>query len=142
MKCNRCSQEAAPGKKSCDACLIRQRLTNERTIHRNRLWLAAYLRSNPCECGEERISALEFDHVTGKKEANVSTLVAAGYSLSHIKLEILQCEVVCGTCHNIRTQMRSKGWRSILEEEIVGSDDPNFQIWFDAKMDELEEGMM
>jgi len=48
---------------------------------------------------------LEFDHV-GPKHGNLSDLVAHGYSLTRLAVEVAQCEVVCANCHRRRTFAR------------------------------------
>lgn len=46
---------------------------------------------------------MDFDHITGKKIANVAKLVSNGYSWEVVKIEIDKCEVVCSNCHRERT---------------------------------------
>lgn len=63
------------------------------------------------DCGyNAHATALDFDHVTGEKFAEVS--VMGTLSLDRIMAEVAKCEVVCYRCHRIRTteQMRSGGW--------------------------------
>ncbi len=60
------------------------------------------------DCGYKAHHAgLEFDHIGDDKVHNVSAL--AGRSMNAILKELAKCEVVCGTCHNIRTWNRRKG---------------------------------
>ena len=62
----------------------------------------AYKVENGCaDCGYNKHHAgLEFDHV-GDKEFNIAAM--ARYSMKRVLAELEKCEVVCGTCHNIRT---------------------------------------
>ncbi len=60
------------------------------------------------DCGESNIATLQFDHVKGKKIANISKLVKSA-SLKKIKEEITKCEIVCSNCHSIRTA-KSQNW--------------------------------
>lgn len=53
--------------------------------------------------------ALEFDHISDNKRANVSNLIRSDYSWKTILEEIAKCEVVCANCHAIRTANRSVG---------------------------------
>lgn len=71
----------------------------------NRQFLQDYKVKMGCaDCGyNENHAGLEFDH-TGEKFLNVSTM--ANHSMAKILEEIAKCEVVCGTCHNIRTYNR------------------------------------
>ena len=47
---------------------------------------------------------MDFDHVTGEKELNVSR--ALRVSVARMLAEIAKCEVVCSNCHRIRTYER------------------------------------
>lgn len=64
------------------------------------------------DCGEANISTLQFDHVKGKKIANVSWLVKNS-NLNKIKKEILKCQIVCANCHAIRTSRISNWYANI-----------------------------
>lgn len=66
------------------------------------------IKSGCVDCGYNKHHAgLEFDHIFPRKRGTVSSLL--GRSLKVIKEEIKMCEVVCGTCHGIRTWER--GWQ-------------------------------
>lgn len=61
-----------------------------------------------CDCGyREHHAALEFDHVRGEKELNISF----AKSIAQAKKEIKKCEVVCANCHRIRTYERLQSLR-------------------------------
>lgn len=52
---------------------------------------------------------MEFDHVEGKKEINISEIAShKHWSEEHIRKEIAKCEVVCSNCHQERTYQRNK----------------------------------
>jgi ArsR family metal-binding transcriptional regulator len=69
-----------------------------------------YLSTHPCiSCGETDPYALEFHHVRGKKEIEVSRLVGTGSSLERLKAEIEKCDVLCANCHRKLTA-REQGW--------------------------------
>lgn len=73
-----------------------------------------YLINKSClDCGKSDYRILEFDHVSGKKNKNVSTLMAQKYSKTKVFDEIQKCDIVCCNCHRIRTATRGK-WK-ILE---------------------------
>lgn len=50
--------------------------------------------------------ALQFDHVFGSKEMDISTMIGRGLSISKIKNEIRKCVVRCANCHAIVTYER------------------------------------
>jgi hypothetical protein len=59
------------------------------------------------DCGyNDKSEALDFDHVRGEKEFDISQRVH--YPISRIKAEIAKCEVVCANCHRIRTFNRRR----------------------------------
>ena len=49
--------------------------------------------------------ALDFDHISGQKSANISRL-ARGAGWTQLLDEIDKCEVVCANCHRVRTAER------------------------------------
>jgi len=49
---------------------------------------------------------MDFDHVRGKKMANIAQMVTSGYSLKTLMAEIAKCELVCANCHRVRTYER------------------------------------
>ncbi len=61
----------------------------------------------PCvDCGGSfHFSAMDFDHVRGKKVQNISHLVIRG-NLPLLLAELKKCEIVCANCHRIRTWNR------------------------------------
>ena len=67
-------------------------------------FLAKYKMESGCiDCGYKgHHSALDFDHITGRKDINVCFTK----SISQAKKEIEKCEVVCSNCHRIRTYNR------------------------------------
>lgn len=70
---------------------------------------------HPCvDCGEADYRCLHFDHVRGKKTANVSTLIAGGFSMERLQTEISKCEVRCANCHSKVTAERA-GWYAWLK---------------------------
>lgn len=58
-------------------------------------------------CGyDEHHAGLEFDHILPKKRGTVAQQM--GKSLKVILEEIERCEIVCGTCHGVRTYERHR----------------------------------
>lgn len=68
-------------------------------------WLRDMKVAKGCtDCGyNKHHAALEFDHLRDKK-MNITAMV--NHSRSAIQAEIDKCEVVCGSCHNIRSYER------------------------------------
>lgn len=68
------------------------------------------LKRHPCtDCGKTWPPiAMDFDHVSGEKTGNISTLIGNG-SLATIKKELAKCELVCACCHRLRTARRYPG---------------------------------
>lgn len=87
---------------SCKACVAAQMRERNRL---GRQFLQEYKVKLGCaDCGyNEHHAGLEFDHVDGDKKYNVSELTT---SPNKLEQELAKCEVVCGTCHNIRTWER------------------------------------
>lgn len=69
-----------------------------------------YLGGVCVDCGyKKHLDGFEFDHVPelGNKEANISRLFREGYGKwAKIQPELDKCQLVCGSCHNIRTAAR------------------------------------
>jgi hypothetical protein len=89
--------------------------------------LVAGLKSQPCaDCGGRFPPfVMDFDHVRGKKLGLISRMSTGRMSAAKILAEIDKCEVVCATCHRIRTQLRLLG-RDIQPSEIVRVLGPNY----------------
>lgn len=70
----------------------------------------AEAKAKPCmDCGGSFIAfAMDFDHVRGEKIADISYMVVRRRPLAVIKEEIAKCELVCATCHRIRTWNRKQ----------------------------------
>jgi len=64
----------------------------------------------PCaDCKKEYIPfAMDFDHVRGKKEFNISSITNKTTSIKRIEKELAKCDVVCAICHRYRTYNRKK----------------------------------
>lgn len=69
-----------------------------------------YLDAHPCvDCGEKDVRCLEFDHVRGEKEREISLAILYGWSIPRIMAEISKCDVRCANCHKKRTS-RDFNW--------------------------------
>lgn len=106
--CSKCGQ----GKKHrfrtgfsswCLRCLSKyQANRNKRVRNRNKIKLDEYKVERGCvDCGfNVHPAALEFHHIKGKKEFNISQGKHLGWNT--ILSEIAKCEVVCANCHRMR----------------------------------------
>ena len=65
-------------------------------------------KQRPCaDCGiEYPYYVMDFDHVSGEKEANLNRL-RWSRSIPNLQKEIDKCDVVCSNCHRIRTFNRA-----------------------------------
>lgn len=87
--------------------------TEKVSIAKQKAYLAQYIRDlkqkSPCmDCGENfPYYVMDFDHVRGKKHANVMELIST-LSKKKIDEEIAKCELVCSNCHRIRTHNRKE----------------------------------
>lgn len=76
---------------------------------RNREFIDDYLGTHPCvDCGEKDIIVLEFDHVRGSKDKEVTIGLNHGWSIKRLESEIAKCEVRCANCHRRATHQRRK----------------------------------
>lgn len=70
------------------------------------------------DCGEDDIRVLEFDHVRGKKLANVNALIRRRYAWSVVLAEIAKCDLRCANCHRRVTFERAHNRRQRAWLEI------------------------
>jgi hypothetical protein len=75
--------------------------------------MLTYLQGKSCvDCGLIDSRVLEFDHVRGKKVANVSYLFHRK-TVELAMIEIAKCDIVCANCHRIRTYTRQDSYRML-----------------------------
>ena len=68
-------------------------------------------RSKCFDCGvkgDKYPEVLDFDHVNGNKEFNISEFRLHTSGFNKVKKEIRKCEIVCANCHRIRTANRKR----------------------------------
>ena len=66
-------------------------------------WKREYIAARECaDCGTQDHRVLEFDHVTGEKDGNISRMAHSGYSVPTLEAEAAKCEIRCANCHKIR----------------------------------------
>jgi hypothetical protein len=90
--------------------------TNKEIWRRKRMKYEAKIRAliveakdKPCQdCGGRwHPLVMEFDHLPGtKKRANLGDPLARKWGWATVQEEIAKCDVVCPTCHRIRTLRR------------------------------------
>lgn len=108
--CKQCFKEYNAQKDYSDSSK-RYKKKKER-LKKHQEWMLQYLSENHCvDCGETDVVVLKFDHV-GKKEHNISNMLADGHSLENIQKEIKKCDVVCANCHKRRTYRRCNSYRT------------------------------
>lgn len=83
-----------------------------------RIFLEEYKSARGCtDCGwNEHHAGLEFDHLSDKF---LSVSVMLSYSMEKIMAEVAKCEVVCGTCHNMRSYRRRKDNMLELDKDFA-----------------------
>ena len=65
-----------------------------------RKFLSDYKENSKCEiCEEDTVCCLEFHHVDGAKEIDISKAPAYGWSIERILDEIAKCRILCSNCH-------------------------------------------
>lgn len=101
--CKACSKEK--DKKHYRSSRARQIAIRESSLlnrQRNMVFLLEHLKSHPCvDCGERDPIVLDFDHVSGTKKWNVSSMT--GHCRQLISKEIAKCVVRCANCHRRKT---------------------------------------
>ena len=79
---------------------------------RNVLYVRDVLTESSCvDCSEKDVCVLEFDHVSGDKNATVSKMMWGEYSLAALAAEIARCQVRCANCHRRRTAKQAGFFR-------------------------------
>jgi hypothetical protein len=85
-------------------------------VKRNQEFIVKYLSEHPCiDCGETRIPVLEFDHVSGEKEENISYM--RQHSMEHLIDEIAKCEIRCSNCHRMKTFRQFNYYKNLLDRD-------------------------
>lgn len=75
------------------------RKSRKRAVKRNRKYVEAHKKENPCPCGETESCCLSYHHENGNKTGNISDMVNRGYGINRIQKEIDKCTVLCLNCH-------------------------------------------
>jgi hypothetical protein len=93
---------------------------NKANAHRNRKWLAAFLRTKRCEwegCTVADPDMLVFDHLNPEdKRIEVSKMVQCSFGLKAIQAEVAKCRVLCANHHQKHT-IQQFGYKKWLLED-------------------------
>ncbi len=88
--------------------------SKEERTNQNQRRCFEYLLCHPCvTCGETDPRILEFDHLQDKKH-NVSEMFGQGYSWVSIFEEIQKCQVLCVSCHTLKTHASNNSYKHRL----------------------------
>ena len=80
----------------------------------NQALVIKYLQEHPCvDCGEKDIVVLQFDHVRGEKEYDISRMIR-NFPWHRILTELEKCDVRCANDHVRRTSKIQKSYRCAL----------------------------
>ena len=85
----------------------RSKKRNRKQRNANRAYVDKIKAQSSCvDCGESNPLVLDFDHVSGDKICDISTMVYRSYCVESIQKEIDKCEVRCSNCHRVATHNR------------------------------------
>ena len=92
---------------------IQRKNTRQKTIRRE----LDKLKCDPCvDCGKSfHPSLMDWDHVRGEKNSNVSDMIRHYQDIPKVIEEIAKCDLVCCLCHRIRT------WNRLHVDEQIQS---------------------
>jgi hypothetical protein len=98
--------------KNKDKAKARAKKHNAVNRNRNQPLIWKYLEDKSCkDCGNTNRIVLEFDHIIGNKEHNISKMCNSTFTWETVLAEIEKCEVVCANCHRIRTAKRGNHYK-------------------------------
>ena len=71
---------------------------------KKRAYIQSLKRKGQCvDCEEDDWRTLDFDHVSGIKEFNISDVASEGVGWDRLHAELAKCELRCSNCHRKRT---------------------------------------
>ena len=93
---------------------------SQRITQQNREWMNALKVKHGCACCgyNEHPEGLDFDHLYNKK-FNIGR--GGTLSKNRLKNEIKKCQILCGTCHHIKTRNENKFNELIKKRGITPS---------------------
>ena len=110
---------------TCKSCRKRWRLSRAGAAYRAmqyrcrraasqkaREFVLSYLLAHPCvDCGEKDPCVLTFDHVRGRKRADIARMIVNACSPETIAKELKKCVVRCANCHQRKTLRDRNAYR-------------------------------
>lgn len=119
--CRSCNKEYQRGHYQRNKKIYKARAKQKKNEVRQLLY--EYMQGRVCiDCEEDRIPALQFDHVKGIKKQPIAKMVANRCSWETILKEIEKCVIRCANCHAVKTA-EEQGWYKDLvsgpEGEVV-----------------------
>lgn len=95
--------------------IARSKKRKAEVIAENRQRLVRHFADHPCvDCGENDIILLECDHVSGKKDRGVGTMISKGLCWDRIKRELDKCVTRCVRCHRKKTAAEFGWWTAYV----------------------------
>ncbi len=92
------------------------RTWEKQRFYENQLKLLDFLSNHPCvDCKENDPIVLQFDHIKGKKEMEVSKMIKS-CNWTKISNEIDKCEVRCANCHTKKTAKSFSFWKTLIAQ--------------------------
>lgn len=105
-------------KNNKDKHLLNVKRRRDEVVQNNQKIVFKFLSTHPCvDCFESDIVVLDFDHVSGRKEACIGQLWT--YSTERLLREIEKCIVRCANCHRRKTAKQFR-WARLEVEPQAG----------------------
>lgn len=109
-KCRRCQRNYAKTHYKKNKALYVERAKRSNVLLRKRL-LKIIIEERTRPCLDCKLTfpwhVMDFDHVRGKKIANVGRMARQTVTEQKLRAEIAKCDVVCANCHRLRTYSRT-----------------------------------
>ncbi len=79
-----------------------------------RKFIIEKLQTGCVSCQEKDPIVLDFDHISGKKKYNLSSMVREGMSIIKIEDELSKCQVLCSNCHRRKTAQEGNWYKLFI----------------------------
>ncbi len=108
-RCKSCNQSSVLKwqAENRETCLTAQRAKTSK----QRDGIIEFKENNPCtDCGVYLpFYAMDFDHLPGTDKRYDVSRLATSHAVGLLTAELSKCELVCASCHRIRTYLRQHG---------------------------------